>query len=703
MFRLAVAVGLAAAVFSVGTSGQTSRVPRAFAVEARVASSALPTTLAGRYVVAGSVDATVRVGGTVYIGGDFNRIADRTGSAIVVPARGGAPERVRAEIAGGSVRTAISDGSGGWYVGGSFTSVGGARRDGLAHLSPDGTPDLAFTPPTLGEIRALALVGGILYVGGVQPFGPGPPVGPRPVLRALDAASGDPLPAIYAPLDGAQAVLALLADAGRLYIAFGQAGVGAYDAASGTRVWARRGCPCGGSDEGAGALALDGGRLLVGGEFQDRGRVNLEELDATSGRLVGRPLTVKPAVSAIAVAEGTVYITRPAASGLDIVELTTGVVRPWGTIDRPGPLAEVGSTIYVAGPTRIYSARAGTAHAVLHALSPLLAGFSGSIFALAPQGARVLVGGSFTGAGGAVRNNLAAFNARTGELRSWRPNADQYVRALAFAGHTIYVAGGFHHISGAPRDGLAAVSADGAGRLLPWRPPRAPGPGSVDALVVSDGRVFLGGGFEPSHLAAFSAAGAGSPLPFFPHVTSEVNALAVWHQTLLVGGQSVVALAVGGDGRHQLWQHPTNNIVSVFETRGTTLYAGGYFVRVSGQRHHNLAAFALNRRGALLSFAPPVPIPVESLVQFGDDLVFGGLDPNGSGQVLGAVAEDGTLETWRLYTPPGDDILWHGDIGELNADVSQIAAIPGGLFVAGNFNWLGPVGRQAAGGVVWLR
>src|SRR5215216_5642241 len=89
-----------------------------FTSASRPDAASLPTTASNRQIVAGYVNTAVRVGRAVYVGGEFGRIAPRTGSAIIVPKRGGRLERVRAEVAGGSVDSAVADGSGGWYLGG---------------------------------------------------------------------------------------------------------------------------------------------------------------------------------------------------------------------------------------------------------------------------------------------------------------------------------------------------------------------------------------------------------------------------------------------------------------------------------------------------------------------------------------------------------------------------------------------------------
>src|SRR5207302_4748097 len=72
----------------------------------------------------------------------------------------------------GVVEAAVADGRGGWFVGGSFTRLGGARRIGLAHLLPSGTIDLSWrawiggASGRLGSVTALARSGSRLYVAG---------------------------------------------------------------------------------------------------------------------------------------------------------------------------------------------------------------------------------------------------------------------------------------------------------------------------------------------------------------------------------------------------------------------------------------------------------------------------------------------------------------------------------------------------------
>jgi outer membrane protein assembly factor BamB len=672
------------------------------------ADTPLPTTISGRYSVSGSVNTTARIGNTVYVGGEFSHIAPRTGSAVVVPVRGGRIEPVRAEVAGGPVNAVVADGSGGWYVAGSFTTVGDERRDGLAHLQADGSLDRAFAPPALGELDALALAGDILVVAA------GPPDGVA-LTHALSPTSGAELPIEYERPSGAGAARVLVASGGRLYVGFGNRRLAAYGVATGARFWSRKFCEsCSQNSGGVLTLALDGDRLVVGGGFiQGRSR-NLTVLDAGNGAPKGHSLRFLKIVESVVVARGHVYVAhgrqRPSRSGVAVVDLASGRIRDWGAI-RSSHLATDGTTVFMDGSSAkdertnssyvgIYAARAGTQHAVLRRVTQSLSGYPN---AFAPQGRRLLVGGSLGGVGGPVRHNLAAFDGRTGRLLPWHPSAADSgccgVTALAARRHTIYVGGPFKRLSGVARAGLGAVSADGAGRVLPWHPRLAPS-SEIDALAAGAGRVFVGGSLDfhsgpgqDNHVAAFSAKGAGAHLRFSPKLSFEflLSAMTVWKHTLIVGGSSIIAYSADGNGRHELWRHSAENVMS-FARRGSTLYAGGNFERIDNTSRLRLAAFALDRRGALLPFKAAVPFGVEALAWHGSDLVFGGGDgyqkPH---QVLGAVTEDGTVEPWHVDVPPSGLL------------VAGIEPVSGGLFVAGLFDWIGEPGNQAPGHIAWLR
>ncbi|MFZ4812740.1 MAG: delta-60 repeat domain-containing protein, partial [Ilumatobacteraceae bacterium] len=66
----------------------------------------------------------------------------------------------------GAVNAIAYDNSGGFYIGGSFTTVKGTSRSYIAHINADSSLDTNFTPTLNGTVQALAFSGTKLYVGG---------------------------------------------------------------------------------------------------------------------------------------------------------------------------------------------------------------------------------------------------------------------------------------------------------------------------------------------------------------------------------------------------------------------------------------------------------------------------------------------------------------------------------------------------------
>src|SRR5262249_45983869 len=90
----------------------------------------------------------------------------------------------------GGVYAQVSDGSGGWYIGGHFSSVRGILRNNLAHIDASGNV-LAWNPNAVlnlpASVKALALSGSTVYAGGNFEQINGVT---RDGLAAIDAATG---------------------------------------------------------------------------------------------------------------------------------------------------------------------------------------------------------------------------------------------------------------------------------------------------------------------------------------------------------------------------------------------------------------------------------------------------------------------------------------------------------------------------------
>jgi hypothetical protein len=224
-----------------------------------------------------------------------------------------------------------------------------------------------------------------------------------------------------------------------------------------------------------------------------------------AGSLALLPATAAQADSAPAGAQSPADPTTVAADALPTVQIN-GVA--WAQ-------AVVGNTVYVGGSfttARPAGAAAGTQETprnnllaydirtgeLIPAFAPSL---NGQVLAVtaSPDGSRVYVAGDFTEVDGAVRRRVAAFDTASGQLiTTWKPSVQSQVRAIAATDDTVYLGGSITAVGSVSRSRLAAVSA-ADGSLLPWAP--VPGVGStagntdgakgtsdeVTALVVTGG------------------------------------------------------------------------------------------------------------------------------------------------------------------------------------------------------------------------
>ena len=161
------------------------------AVVAQAASiSSVPSSV---WISDGPVSSVLQAGELVYVGGLFTSIGPYTGSGAPIGLTSGSPVARFPEV-DGSVETAVSDGHGGFYVGGSFTEVGGVARTNLAHVEANGSVDPVWNPHATtpgvvccATVLALARSGSTVYAGGSFRSVGGRA---RSYIAALDARTG---------------------------------------------------------------------------------------------------------------------------------------------------------------------------------------------------------------------------------------------------------------------------------------------------------------------------------------------------------------------------------------------------------------------------------------------------------------------------------------------------------------------------------
>jgi energy-converting hydrogenase Eha subunit B len=242
---------------------------------------------------------------------------------------------------------------------------------------------------------------------------------------------------------------------------------------------------------------------------------------------------------------------------------------------------------------------------------------NGPVYAIAPAGDKVYIGGSFNRVGpytggvfdsihSVARNNIAALDATTGKALPWNPNAgynsnqSACILALAVSGTTVYAGGIFNTIGGQSRNNIAALDMT-TGNATTWNPNAN---GRVQSIAVNGTTVYAGGTFDSiggkkrNNIAALDAT-TGNATSWNPNADDNVNTLDVSGSTVYavggfttIGGQSrnyIAALDVT-TGNATAWNPNAEGPLYSFVVNGTTVYAGGVFYSIGGQSRGFIAA-----------------------------------------------------------------------------------------------------------------
>ncbi|MBI4142794.1 peptidoglycan-binding protein [Candidatus Uhrbacteria bacterium] len=307
----------------------------------------------------------------------------------------------------------------------------------------------------------------------------------------------------------------------------------------------------------------------------------------------------------------------------------------------------------IGGKARNYLAKLGTDGVVDSDWDPNANGVVRSLAVDSTSNTTALyVGGDFTTVGGTTRNRLAKVgSSSTGSLDgTWDPNAGGAVNAVAVSGSTIYAGGAFTAVNGGTtRNRLAALN-DSNGTASAWDPNMG---GTVNAIAVNGSDIYVGGAFTTANggttrnrLAAFTTASA-TASSWDPNAGGTVHALAVSGSTVYAGGAFTTmsgstrnyAAAIGTNGTLGSWDpnggSGTNGVTALLlNSGGTTAYLGGDFTSMSGSTRNRVAAISTTGSGTLKSWDPNMGAAVLSFIRSGS-VVFAG----GSFTTVGGIAQ----------------------------------------------------------------
>ena len=550
------------------------------------------------FVTNNQVLSMVSSGNLIYIGGSFTMVGPNTG--------GGAPldtttARLPASLLAMSqpnstVRIAIPDGNGGWYIGGDFTRIRGAARTYAARINADGSLH-AWNPNANGSVYSLALSsdGNSIFVGGAfnliggqlrnslaklntttgaadATWNPGP----NNIVRSI-AVSGS---SVYVGGDFSSTIggqsrnfLAKLSDSGT------GAADAAWDPSPNSTVY---------------SITVSGSSVYVGGFFngstsiggQSRNRLARLSDSGTGAADAAWDPSPNGLVRTIVISGGSVYV------GGDFA----------GTIGGQ-------SRNYIA---RLSVSGTGAADADWDPNA------NASVYSIVVEGDIVYAGGYFTTIGTMNRNYIAALDgaaSSTGAATSWDPMANQAVLTLALTGSTVYAGGTFTGIAMTARNYITAV--DGSGYPTSWDPGAN---GVVRSVAVSadSQSVYIGGDFYGSvggqirhFLAKVSASTGLADADWNPNPNGNVYSIALSGSSVYVGGSFngsiggqtrayIARLSDSGTGAADAtWDPNPNTTVRALAVSGGSLYAGGDFIgTIGGQTRPYIAKLSGSGTGA---------------------------------------------------------------------------------------------------------
>ncbi len=554
----------------------------------------------------------------LYIGGDFTYIGPSTGSGVVVDTSAGIVQSGWPEV-NGDVYAAISDGSDGWYIGGSFSeitdSVSTYTRNNVAHISSAGTVT-SWDPSTNGAVHAMAVNGTSVYIGGdFTTIG-----GQARNNIALTDSSGtttswDP---------GANGVVRTLAVSGTSVYAGGdfttiggqaRNHVALIDSSGTTTSW----------DPGANGvvrtLAVSGTSVYAGGDFttiggQARNHVALiDNSGATTSWDPGANGVVRTlAVSGTSVYAGGDFTTigGQARNHVALID-NSGAAASWDP-NADAPVSELlfdSGTVYVGGDfsfigslLRNRAAAFTVGSSVATAWAPSV---GNSVHALSPGAAGIFIGGAFSSVGGVTRERIAAIDLSSGGLdASFNVGTNARITTMQLSGDgtTLYVGGEFTSVGGQPRNHIAALNTE-TGAAYPWNPD-INGTTSTTAaydieLSAAGDLLYVGGAFETiggvtrNNLGAISVED-GDVAAWDPSADGAVYTIQLSGDTLLVGGDflnmntngqnisrmRLAALNTEEDVDNATpWAPAADATVRDMALAGSTLYIGGDFTQIN--------------------------------------------------------------------------------------------------------------------------
>lgn len=519
----------------------------------------------------GGIFSVVNTGDTLYMAGRFTSIARYTGGICQINKTSSTTASPMPKVSG-TVKTIVADGSGGWYIGGSFTSVNDVKRENFAHITSNGEVGTFDANPD-GEVSSIVVTGSRVFIAGsftrvatrsslnryLAAFDTnGTLLGWNPdvndVVRKIDMVDGKLIVGgDFTSINGFSRVCLAKIDTATALPETWAAGIGnnVYD------------------------FVVDDSLIYVGGYFttvSGSSRTKVAAVRLSNGSLY-TPFNVTVPTStfmySLAVSGGNLFlggdfitINGSSRRCFASVNKLTGALNPMSINlgNKVNVVKTIDNDIYIGGDFLTVNGNSDRKHLIrvdaqsgaISDWDPLL---TDEVFAIAGSGNSVMLGGDFKGYHRIKRNNFAAANLSTSQLLDWAPRASgspsiaHYVNELHLVNNKIIAAGNFDSINGTLRKRLAMIDLEG--NLMAWNPEPN---GEVTSIESYNGVVYLAGlftnigGLARRNFALVSET-LGNVLSYSITHTGSINKLKVYNGSLYLGGKFS---ALNGVNRSQL-------------------------------------------------------------------------------------------------------------------------------------------------------
>ena len=383
----------------------------------------------------------------------------------------------------GAINAIAADGSGGWYIGGTFTTVNGSSATNAAHVNADGTLDTNWLPSPNGGVTAVTVSGSNVYLGGTFTTVGG--AGHNLIAKVGTngtVSSWDP------KMVSGTSPLALLVSGSTLYIG---GSFRTFRNATDTANVVRNNLAS--VDTTTGALSswdpnvtgsvrsmiLDGTTLYLGGGLSAIG----------SGAGSSRAM-----LGAVSTSDGSRLAWDPSNSAYS----NSVAVGSFGGNLTVNQIAKIGSSIYAVGSfnynsgERIGGANFDASTGMVGTWNPQS---NNRLQSIAVNGSQFYVGGIATTFGGNSRGYGAAYKTSDNSLTSWNPGANGAINALSAAsGSQIAIGGSFTTVNSSSQTYFAALAL-GA--------PQTPAIDSVPATPVEKLTTIKSSGYSDAPMPLF--------------------------------------------------------------------------------------------------------------------------------------------------------------------------------------------------------